>query len=478
MKAAPLALAGLALALFLPQQVRLAQQKPFWLDEGHEWGVNCAQPAPELIRQGASEQCSPSPGYYLLEQAWGRFIAIGDEGILVTYRALSLAAAGALLLMLSSSLAARLGLPCALAALASLLGQPLFHHYASESRPYALALWLFALVLLLLAEGAAKEARPGWGWTALAAAACVGSSLVLLTGAVQAVAACAAFLLLLRVQGEPLRSRRSAGVVILLAVCAATALYYRARSPCLAGDAGPLSVSGVQGRNLLGDVIRLFWTDSAWVNLLALTGFAAPAWAWRRRAAGERADSFVLALGVLVVAELLLTVALAVQIARADYYFLPRLFLHLMVCRALLVGMGLWLLLRLLPRTRPWGLVPVAAALVSAAGVWIALSMLRREVEEWRAAAPWHGRASAPCRSWPVPLRILLAGQPPWDFGPNVLVEAAHEAKRCGSTRAEGPRYLVASPDGARTMAAVPPPGAVPLRQCGREAVLDTGRAR
>lgn len=473
---APLALAGLVLALFVPHQVRLAQQKPFGLDEGFEWGYNCAQPTLELIVRGAGPQCSPSPGYYLLEQLVARFIPIGDERILVSYRALSLAAAGAMMLVLAAWPGARLGLPAAIAALASLLGQPLFHFYAVESRPYALALCLFAVALLLLAEGSARDSRPGWAWTAALACVSVGSSVVLLIGAAQAVVACAVFLVLVRVQGGSLRSRRGAVAAVLLAVCAACAVYYRAQSACLAyDDAGPLSVWGPQGAHLIGEVVRLIWTDAPAANVLALIGCAAPVWAWRRGEARERSDSFALALGVQVLAQVLLTLILAAQVARADYYFLPRLFLHLVVCRALLIALGTWFVLRLVPWPRLRAPAQVTAGLLAAAYLSIALVLLRQEIGERREAAPWRPRPSSPCAPVPIPLRILLSGDPPWNFGPNVLVEAAHEARRCGSTPAEGSRYLVASPEGARTIVALPPSGAVPLLQCGRQVDLRPG---
>src|SRR6185369_647337 len=45
-------------------------------------------------------------------------------------------------------------------------------------------------------------------------------------------------------------------------------------------------------------------------------------------------------------AQLALTVLLAVQVVRVGYYFLDRVFLHLVVCRALLVAVGGWWLLR------------------------------------------------------------------------------------------------------------------------------------
>jgi len=473
LRAAPLALAALALALFLPQQVRLAEQKPFGQDEGFEWGFNCAQPALALIRDGARPQCSPTPGYYLLEKAVARVIAIRDERILVAYRALSLGAAAALVLALGVGLGARLGLLAAGAGLASLLGQPLFHLYAAESRPYALALCLFALVLLVLAARAAPDASPGWGWTAAVVGACLGSSLVLLTGAAQAVAACAVFVLLVRLQGASLRSRRVAVAVILMIACAACAAYYRWRSTCLASDAGPHSVWGRQGRYLVAQVFALIWTENVWANLLAVLGCAAPVWAWRRRHDAGRSHPYVLALGGLVLAQLAFTAALAAQVARADYYFLPRLFLHLIVCRALLVALGVWMLLDLLARTRVSLSARIATGLLTAAAAVTALVLLRQEVDDRRGMAPWRAPPGAACLSWQLPARILLTGgEPAWEFGPNLLVEAAHAARRCGFTPADGPRYLLASPEGARALLAVPPSGAVPLRQCGREVEL------
>jgi hypothetical protein len=471
-RATPFAVAALAVGLVLPQQVRLAQQKAFWLDEAYEWTFNCAQPVTDLIVRGAVPQCSPAPGYYLLQKLVARAIAIVDERILVTYRAVSLAASGLLILTLCAALAARLGPPAALAALASLVGQPLFHAYATESRPYALGLALFACVVLLLSEGASRARPPGPAWsitTILAGAAC---SLVLLTGAAQAVVACATGLVLARARLGSWRANGGAVMAALLALGAACAAYYRAQSTCLASDAGPLSVWGPQGPKLVSDAVGLIWTDRQWVNVLALVGCAAPFRAWRRQTA-ERSESWVLALGAIVLGQTLLALALAAQVAWADYYFLPRLFLHLVVCRALLVGLGVWLLLDLAHRLRMRAVAGVVSALLAVAATWISLGLLGQEVEERSDAAPWRRAPSAPCAPWAVPLTVLVTDASPLEQGPNLLVEAAHEARRCGWTEAAGPGYLMASPEGPRVLVGAPPAGSAPLRQCGRQVSLD-----
>jgi hypothetical protein len=455
-------------------QTGIARHKPFLWDEGLEWSVDCAQSALSMVRDGAANQCSPSPAYYLLLKQLARFVEARDDGILLSYRTISFASVAALLCLLGGFLGARLGPACAVAALASLVGQPLLHDYATQSRPYALALTLFALLLLALSDAAVSGARPTRGAAAVAVLAAVAGSLVLLTGAAQGAAACATFIVLARLQRAPLRSPAILGAAALLAACAAAAAYYRSLSYCLVYDPGPLSVWGAQGPLLLRRVVELLWTDGVWGNALLLAGCAAPFWAWRERSR-SRAAAVVWALGLLVLGQLAFTVALGAQVAWADYYFLPRLFLHLVVCRAVLIALGVWVLTQAIARLRP-GVRPLAEGVAVALGLGalgIGLVLLRQEASDRRDAAT---RPAGPCLRWELPLLVVDADPIDHTFGTNTIVDASREARRCGAARASEPRVLLTRPGGVREILPAAPPGARLLRQCGRVVVLRPDR--
>src|SRR5262249_12185333 len=117
----------------------------------------CATPLPRLLLSGAHE-CSPAPLYWMAQAAVVRSVDSIDGGILVKYRAVSLAAAGLAVLVLALATGVRLGLPAALAGSSPLLSPPMSHAYAAETRAYMT--WLLASIALTLA--AAEAALHGW----------------------------------------------------------------------------------------------------------------------------------------------------------------------------------------------------------------------------------------------------------------------------------------------------------------------------
>lgn len=470
--------AAVAVALVaLASHLEIARHKPFHVDEGLEWSTNCAQPALELVRDGAAHQCSPSPLYYLALKQLARVVEPRDDRILVAYRTLSLASVAVLLALTGGWLGTRLGVPCALVGVSSLLSQPFLHDYATQSRPYALALLLFAALLLACADALANVVPPPRGASVAAAVLAVAGSLVLLTGAAQSAAACVAFLVLARLQGVPFGSPVMRVAALALAGCVVAGAYYRSLSVCLAYGSGPLSVWGSQGPLLVRHVVDLLWTDGIWGNALLLAGCAAPFRVWGERTR-SRAAGLAWALGLMLLIQLGLTLLLGAAFAWSDYYFLPRLFLHLMVCRAFLVALGVWAVTQEVVRLRS-ALRPVVEAVGAALGLallGLALSTLRADAAERRAAA---GATPAPsCLPWALPLHIAAGEPDDLAFGPNTIAEASREARRCGASLAGEPRVLLTRPDGVREIVETPPAGARLLRQCGRVVTLQPGDGR
>jgi hypothetical protein len=158
-------------------------------------------------------------------------------------------------------------------------------------------------------------------------------------------------------------------------------------------------------------------------------------------------------------------------VARADYYFLPRLFLHLVVCRAILVALGVWVLTQAVARVSP-GVRPLAEGVAVALGLGalaIGFMLLRQEVSDRRAAAT---RPAGPCLRWELPLFVVDADPIDQTFGVNTIVDASREARRCGAAQASEPRVLLTHPGGIREILPAAPPGARLLRQCGRVVLL------
>jgi hypothetical protein len=108
----------------------------------------------------------------------------------------------------------------------------------------------------------------------------------------------------------------------------------------------------------------------------------------------------------------------------------------------------------------------VAAAALGLAFLGVALALVRQDAEERRTGAD--RLASPACLSWELPLRIAAGPPEDFAFGPNTIVAAGREARRCGATPALEPRVLLTRPDGGREIVETLPPGVGLLRQCGR----------
>jgi hypothetical protein len=178
---------------------------------------------------------------------------------------------------------------------------------------------------------------------------------------------------------------------------------------------------------------------------------------------------------VAVGAQVGLTLVLAAQLFRSGYYFLPRVFLHLAVCRALLVALGGWsLMAALAERASVQGrtVLQTLALGLAVLAVASAFSLERQDLEERRLR--WPAGGTFPCSAASGTLLIdVPAGLTDWAAGPNFIVRISEDRRRCGAASSEEHHVLVG--DAARgdyRFSADRAPGAVALEQCGRPVVL------
>ena len=472
--------------MFGPPLADIARVKPFWLDEGFEIAEACRHSYLSLLVHGAPGQCSPSPLYYLAQRLSVRSVKRFDEGIAVSYRRVSLVAAGLLLFVATLALQIRLGAPWGLVAAATLAGQPLFAHYAAENRPYMSWLLLFSLTVLVGAEAASRPWRDvGRAWRMALAASAVSLALVALAGALQAGLACALCGLSWRRTAEDRRDTRAALAwsLLLAAGCLVLGLYFGARSPCRTYDAGHLALRFPDQADLLRPVLSLIWDDGVAGNVgnvLLLLGLL-PAFRLRPQSAsragdGARRTQFASWLAAGVGAQVGFTLILAAQLFQSGYYFVPRVFFHLAVCRALLVALGGWSLMGWLSERTP---VPGRTALQTVAlglavlAVASAFSLETQEREERRLA--WPAADNGPCAIASGTLVVdVPAGTTDWALGSNFIVRLSEQRRRCSAgTSSEERHVLVGDPgSGDYRFSAGRAPGAVALEQCGRPVVL------
>ena len=405
---------------------------------------------------------------------------------MVGYRRVSLTAAGLLLFATTLALHARLGAPWALVAAAALASPPLFAQYAAENRPYMSWLLLFALTLIVAAEAGSRPWREtGRARRMALAVSALSLSLVALPGALQAALACALGGLSWRRRAEDRREMRASLVwsLLLAGVCLALGVYFGARSPCRRYDAGHLAFHWPDAAGLWRPVLALLWgegTAGQIGNVLLLVGLVA---ARRSPAARDpapedaRAAAFASWLARGAAAQLGLTVLLAVQVMRAGYYFVDRVFLHLIVCRALLVAVGGWWLVRWLEeRAGPSARLALQTLASGLAVFAVAMAFLTLRARAEGAPIALTATAETPCAD--LEGTLVVDRRPDtkdWADGPNLIVRLAEDRRRCGAGRAGQTRHVMAVGDGGYRLRADRAPGALPLEQCGREVVLSGG---
>ncbi len=261
----------------------------------------------------------------------------------------------------------------------------------------------------------------------------------------------------------------------------ALGLYFWARSPCREYEAGPLALRWPDPTGLAEPVIALVWGEGIAGqvgNALLLLGLAAAGWPAGPRPSdgddGARAPAFApstwLARGV--VAQLALTLLLALQVVKARYYFLDRVFLHLVVCRALLAAVGgWWLWRRLEARAGPSRRLALRTLAAGLAVFALALAFLGLRARAEGGPVALTAAETAPCSELGGTLVVDRLADTRWALGPNFVVRLARDRARCGADRGDGPRHVLAA-DGAYRISRDAAPGAVPLEQCGRQVVL------
>jgi len=483
--------AALLCSFVLLAQADIALHKGFWLDEGFEIVRTCGQSLAGMLKDGAYE-CSPAPLYWLAQTAVIRSVDAVSLSLRLQYRAISLGASALTVLVLLLGIGRRLGLLAALVAFSALAVDAGFHHYATQNRAYMT--WAMATTVLVFCAAAAAVAsglRPSWLTALLGAGLLV--SLAALPGGLQALSAFAACVLIRRRLGaSPPDERR---VVMALAlgglVLLALDVHYWAGSPCrgytAAGDLD-IAVSGDRW-SLVRRALTVLWPEADSLRVILadvalVAGAFAPVALWRRRAALTDAERSALVLSVVALSQLLPALPVALGLALGRYLFLPRMFVFVMVPRAVLIGVGFWLIASSAQRrARGSGrLVGAATAGVAFVLTLLGMAFTVQWARSLRFPLPPVGEVSCAALAAPE-LYVLERPQVRgYAFTPNFLVRVGRALDACGSAPAPagGGRYLLAldatnQADWFR-VADAPPPGFEPMQVCQAPVVLRHGR--
>ena len=122
-----------------------ASIKLFWADESNAIYQTCPGSFSEMIKFGAYSQSSPNPFYYFLEKPLATSVKGVGENLMLQYRWIAIFSAVLTALFLCYQIGNWLGLYVSLLGITSLIGREIFQQFGAENRPYMLWVLLFYL---------------------------------------------------------------------------------------------------------------------------------------------------------------------------------------------------------------------------------------------------------------------------------------------------------------------------------------------
>jgi hypothetical protein len=445
-----------------------AEHKLFWLDEGIEVLESCNQPYSSILLDGPANQCSPAPLYYILQ----KFVlsrATISEGILVSFRTVSIGSAVLTLLVLLFGFARHPGLSWGLLSLMVVTFGTQFGRFAAENRPYMLWVFLFTASLILTSSLAYRRWNEiGLGLKALLGLLLLALSLVAGGGMIQAIG----FLAILSIWPQSLDIRkwtRGFAFKFQLAVACATtgAGFYYALKACTNynGPGRSWDLLRTGDWQLLRHVIDVLWysqlpscgsrTDpcgviTAGFNLSMIVAAVLPFVVWKNRSQLTETGRFILSVSVASLVQIACAVIIGILVARAHYFFIPRIFIFLIVLRTALTVCGGYLLVMWLSEKlgkrfsfmrgeRLQRLVLAGIVLGLSNSLYFPYRYARQE------AAAGDGltlidNTCPPARS----LALIDAEAPSEEYKLNFIVAFDRRLRACGWKPADGPAFYVA----------------------------------
>jgi hypothetical protein len=372
---------AISIGVITHQIVSLAGYKLFWFDEGNEILNSCAKSYSYTLIHGALSQCSPAPLYYVLQKFVVTHVPLNGENILYFFRAISIVSAVLSLVVLFFGFTKYLGIAWGLFALLLMNNQGIFHTFGAENRPYMLWLFVFSATLIIVSclvhipwNQVTIGSKINLAFLALALTLVAGGGMFQTVG----------FLATFFIWEESMKVRQwlkhpsFKPLFLVAAVSCALGIYYAVQG-CLQYDGLKWDLLRTGDWTLVGKVMSLLWpppqgtgfftllTTRDWTlvrraislswpiqgvnlvnavpNFFVLAAVAAPFWLWNTRKNLPEGKKFVLSVCVVSIIQICCAVILGVLVATAHYYFVTRVFIYLIVLRAVLVVCGGYLCL-------------------------------------------------------------------------------------------------------------------------------------
>jgi len=456
--------ASLLGAIFLlgitAQVVRRATYKWFWLDEANEILNSCAVSYSTILIKGPPPECSPAPLYFILQKTVLTIVPLNGDGVLILYRIISLGSVFLCLALLFWSVQKYMHFILGILALTLMNNQQILHTYAAENRPYALWMLVFTGCLILFSVMAAKSThemkRPQ---KIILAVAILMLNLVSAAGIIQSAGFCLFILMFQRgFASFNLRNETFSRFILLIFILSALLGLNYALRACVGHEAGQWDLLKTGDRHLVIKVVSLLFPlyrtiPSILFNIFLLMGLILPLFLYNKRHQLDPRKKFALSLAAASGIQLLFTMMIAILVAGAHYYFIPRIFIFLIVLRACLVAGGIYLVFdwlyqsllirRLSPGLRTVGtILLLLIVLVGAVG-----SLVRSEtsLQEWIRGARFDSTPKLrdfQCPDRRFQIAVVQNSLDPVDFRLNFVTKLAEELGKCNLPMQSGAPFL------------------------------------
>lgn len=469
--------------------IDLALKKPFWVDEGYEIVVSCAMAPSAMFRDGMAPQCSPNPLYYWVQKVVVESLFLGrfDVEILWKYRVLSLISAAFFLALIYLFFSRAFNELVGLVALFGISSAAIFHNYSAENRPYSLWLLLFVTTLI----SAFRISRPGTpdgrSRTRNRILVIVSAlALVLVSGAggVQGLAILFGIFII-----RPKEIHWLFPSAVLIAVVA----WYYGRHSCISTDAGQYDLLVTRNWELLRSVAELFWLSPFHLlglssDTLVLIGLFFPFSKRGLTAAGmvdEKTRTWLRTIHIHLWLQLGASVALGGLVAYRHYFFVERIFIFLIVLKAIAMALGAAIAWRAILQFKIAARLRSVSTELVLAGAVAAFCLIsahnRKGAILYNVPKPivFENVSSTPCLSLPANWRGYISKAATPDIWLNSIVAFSQLVRSCASAGNQtvlGDRAVVFKPTGGTSQTSAtfefvetaPDDSFKPISQCGK----------
>lgn len=401
----------------------ISLNKPFSEDESFQLTTNCNPPMGIILKDGIDGQCSRAPLYYIFQKYLLVPIRAIDDTVLFKYRIPNIALAGGFALGTALMLANAYTPAAILLGVYAITKQPLFAQYAAENRPYILWIALFAWCTILAGLFAQKWKNLGRFPLSLGIMFGLSGLALAMTASPGFIQFYAAAFVVFWIRRKP---QDWIKMLPLLIPVAAIGIYYTLQAGC-ESHGNQYNLWKTLDYHLVLGVARLLFPKGNWVDW-ALNGLMLVG-AWRMLHIIPKLKSLSKrhTLEATLLFQFLATFCIMALVIVSQYYFIQRVFLHLMICYGFLVLLGAqWIFQKYARRHLTSTALILLFSILVFEMIPTALTD-QKTIADFRDAKP-----TVDCTQWNGPYQIIVPSNVLNAHKMKAVLALGHEIRACG----------------------------------------------